>query len=64
MRIEADPANPHPSWWHVRDYGLVVANAFGPRALGAEAAGGRIVVPRGQSLQLRYTARFFNVAVE
>jgi hypothetical protein len=29
MAILADPANPYPSCWHVRGYGLMAANPFG-----------------------------------
>jgi hypothetical protein len=58
------PTNPrHPTWWHVRDYGLFAANPFGqhdfegtkeqplPKDLGD------LVVPAGQSTTFRY--RFY-----
>lgn len=51
------PANPrHPTWWHVRDYGLFAANPFGqhefedlknPRA-------GDFKIPAGQFAKFRY----------
>jgi hypothetical protein len=48
-----DPANFRRSWFHARDYGFVAANAFGQRAFtGSQPS--KVVVPRGQSLRLRY----------
>ena len=46
-------SNPTPTWWHSRDYGVVVANGFGQRVLPAAAAG-KLVVPAGGALSLRY----------
>lgn len=48
-----DPENFRPSWYHARDYGLLVANPFGRNAL----AGGEksaVVVKKGETLRLRY----------
>jgi putative heme-binding domain-containing protein len=59
VALFADPKNPQRSWWHTRDYGLMVANAFGARVLPA-AAQGKVIVPAGASLRLHYVARFFN----
>jgi len=48
-----DPANFRPSWYHARDYGLLVANPFGRQALtGGEKS--RVVVKPGERLRLRY----------
>jgi hypothetical protein len=49
---------PHPenfrrSWFHARDYGLLVANPFGRNAFTREEKS-RIVIPKGQSLWLRF----------
>ena len=47
------PANFRPSWFHVRDYGLMVANPFGRRAMtGGEVSS--VAVPKGESLRLRF----------
>ena len=31
--VMPDPKNPHPSWWHNRDYGVFVSNPFGRKAM-------------------------------
>ncbi len=53
------PDNPrHPTWWHVRDYGLFAANPFGVHDFEKKPAGtGDLVIPAGGSLTFRY--RFF-----
>lgn len=53
------PSNPrHPTWWHVRDYGLFAANPFGVHDFEKSAAGtGNLTVPNGASITFRY--RFF-----
>jgi hypothetical protein len=51
--IVPDPANFRPSWFHARDYGVLVANPFGRRAFGAGEAS-RVVVAKGESLRLRF----------
>jgi len=59
----ADPANFRPSWWHNRDYGLMVANPFGREAMkqGAKSA---VTVKRGESLRLRFGAVIHQGRVE
>jgi hypothetical protein len=49
----------HPSWWHVRDYGLFAANPFGKRYFEklSDKTAGNHTIPAGQSLSLKY--RFF-----
>jgi len=48
-----DPQNFRRSWFHARDYGLIVANPFGRKAFsGGEAS--RVVVKKGESLRLRF----------
>jgi hypothetical protein len=53
------PQNPrHPTWWHVRDYGLFAANPFGLHDFEKKPAGtGNLKVSAGQSVTFRY--RFY-----
>jgi len=54
------PQNPrHPTWWHVRDYGLFAANPFGRHDFEGlpDKNAGNLVVPTGQSVTFRY--RFY-----
>jgi sugar phosphate isomerase/epimerase len=53
------PKNPkHPTWWHVRDYGLFAANPFGQHDFERKEEGvGNITIPEGKSLTFRY--RFY-----
>lgn len=47
------PDNFGPSWFHARDYGLLVANPFGRQAL-RQGAASRVEVAAGEALRLRY----------
>jgi hypothetical protein len=53
------PSNPkHPTWWHVRDYGLFAANPFGVHDFEKQPKGaGDITIPAGKSITFKY--RFF-----
>jgi sugar phosphate isomerase/epimerase len=53
------PDNPkHPTWWHVRDYGLFAANPFGVHNFERKQKGvGEITIPAGESLTFKY--RFY-----
>lgn len=53
------PDNPkHPTWWHVRDYGLFTANPFGQHDFEEKEKGvGDITIPAGESLTFKY--RFY-----
>ncbi len=53
------PDNPkHPTWWHVRDYGLFTANPFGQHDFERKQKGvGDITIPAGESLTFKY--RFY-----
>lgn len=53
ITLMPDPRNTHRSWFHVRDYGLMVANPFAGQALGGGAPS-RVVVKPGETLQLRF----------
>lgn len=51
------PHNPrHPTWWHVRDYGLFAANPFGRHDFErlADARAGDLRIPAGQNVTFRY----------
>jgi hypothetical protein len=54
------PQNPrHPTWWHVRDYGLFAANPFGQHDFEKlpDKTAGNLVIPASQSVTFRY--RFY-----
>jgi hypothetical protein len=51
------PKNPHhPTWWHVRDYGLFAANPFGQHDFDKlpDKNAGDLTVPAGKSVTFRY----------
>jgi len=51
------PQNPrHPTWWHVRDYGLFAANPFGQHDFEklADKNAGNFTIKAGQSATFRY----------
>ena len=53
ITLMCDPHNFRPSWFHARDYGLLVANPFGRKAFG-KGESSRVVVSRDKPLRLRY----------
>ncbi len=57
--IFAAESNPNPTWWHTRDYGLMVANGFGKRVL-PDGTDGKLVVKPGEALRLRYAVLLFD----
>ena len=60
LAIFDHPQNPrHPTWWHVRDYGLFAANPFGKHDFESlpDRKAGNLVIPKGQSVTFRY--RFY-----
>jgi hypothetical protein len=52
------PENPrHPTWWHVRDYGLFAANPFGKHDfenLKDDKTAGNLTVAKGESITFKY----------
>jgi hypothetical protein len=56
VAIFDNPQNPkHPTWWHVRDYGLFAANPFGVSDFERKPKGtGNITIPAGESLTFKY----------
>jgi hypothetical protein len=54
------PGNPrHPTWWHVRDYGLFAANPFGQHDFEnlPDKSAGDLTIPAGENVSFRY--RFY-----
>ncbi len=47
----------HPTFWHVRDYGLAAANPFGRHSVGGEAEDGSHRLAQGESMTFVY--RFY-----
>jgi hypothetical protein len=57
LTVFADPKNAHPTYWHVRDYGLMAANPFGrKKAAFHDGAADKPLVKlaKGENLELRY----------
>ncbi|HIL70682.1 MAG TPA: hypothetical protein EYG38_12635, partial [Verrucomicrobia bacterium] len=54
------PDNPrHPTWWHVRDYGLFAANPFGIHNFEKKEKGvGDLKIPSGKSITFKYRLYF------
>lgn len=65
INVMTSPENLRPSWFHSRDYGLILANPFGKKAMtGAkdpEVAPDRTPVAAGESLRLRFGLYVFSV---
>lgn len=59
VAIFTDPGNFRPCWWHVRDYGLIVANPFGRRAF-TKGEASRVIVKQGEDLTLRFSVLVFS----
>jgi hypothetical protein len=53
VMLMPDPQNFRRSWFHARDYGLLVANPFGRQAF-TKAEPSRIIVKKGETLTLRF----------
>jgi hypothetical protein len=51
----SDPKNFRSSWFHSRDYGLVVANPFGQKAF-TKGEASSVAVSKGDTFQLRFAA--------
>jgi len=52
--VMPDPLNFRKSWFHARDYGLIVANPFGLQAFTRSADPSRVTVPAGEKFRLRF----------
>jgi hypothetical protein len=53
VTLVPDPKNPRRCWFHARDYGLLVANPFAPKALGGGKPDPMVIEPGG-ALRLRF----------
>lgn len=53
VTLMSHPDNFRQSWWHARDYGLLLANPFGREAF-EQGPQSSVVVEKGESLRLRY----------
>jgi hypothetical protein len=63
LLIMPDPRNFRRSWFHARDYGLLVANPFGQRAFtGGQAS--KVEIPSGGELRLRFGVLAYSGAVD
>ena len=60
------PSNPrHPTWWHVRDYGLFAANPFGQHDFEKKPKGvGDLRLKTGESVTFRYRFYFHTGTTE
>lgn len=54
VTLMPDPANFRPSWWHNRNYGLMVANPFGRKAM-KHGETSRITVKKSETFRLRFS---------
>lgn len=54
LLVVPDPMNFRKSWFHARDYGLIVANPFGQQAFTRSPDPSRVVVPPGEKFRLRF----------
>ena len=61
VTVMTDPQNFRPSWFHVRDYGLMVANPFATRTFTGKP-GPPVVIKPGTNLQMRYAAYIYSQA--
>lgn len=53
ITIMAGPDNFRPTWWHNRNYGAMVANAFGRKAM-RQGETSAVPVKKGETLRMRY----------
>ncbi len=68
MCVMTDPGNFRPSWFHSRDYGLIVANPFGRKAMtgpdDADLEPDQTRVEAGETLRLGFGVYIFSAAGE
>lgn len=61
ITLMAHPVNFRPSWFHNRDYGLMVANPFGRNSMN-QGEPSRVVVKQGERLRLRFGVMLHSAA--
>jgi len=59
ITVMPDPKNFRPSWFHSRDYGLIVANPFGQKAF-TKGDPSSVPVKKGEPLQLHFAAFIYS----
>ncbi|MEX0729110.1 MAG: DUF6807 family protein [Planctomycetaceae bacterium] len=57
ITLMPDPDNFRESWWHNRDYGVMVANPFG-RAAMKQGEKSAVIVQKGETFRIRFAAAF------
>lgn len=66
INVLAHPENFRPSWFHSRDYGLIVANPFGKKAMTGPGDSAvlpdRTLVDSGNTLRLRFGLYVFSLS--
>ncbi len=63
LLLMPDPGNFRRSWFHARDYGLLVANPFGLNAF-TKGPKSKIVVKKGETLRLRFGLLVYSGAID
>lgn len=56
ITVMSSPQNFRPSWFHSRDYGLIVANPFGQKAFTKTGEPSSVLVKKGEITILRFAA--------
>jgi len=56
ITVMSDPKNFRPSWFHSRDYGLIVANPFGQKAFTKSGDPSSVTVKRGDTFTVHFAA--------
>jgi hypothetical protein len=62
LTVMSHPKNFRSSWFHSRDYGLLVANPFGQKAFTNQSEASRIRLARGEAFQLGFAAFIHSTA--
>jgi len=63
MTLMPDPNNFRRSWYHARDYGLLVANPFGRNAM-TRGEKSKVVVRKGEKFRLGYGVFIYSVPAD
>ena len=63
ITLMSDPGNFRKSWFHARDYGLLLANPFGRNAF-AQGEKSKVLVKKGEKLRLRFGVLIYSAEDE